>query len=103
MAAETAEVVVVAVDADEARAVDEGVEDLGGLEFGGHEDAGLEAEAGGLRGHGGGQVAGGGAAYDIEAELLCVGQSDGDDAVLEAERGEADGVVFDVEVAGADA
>ena len=37
--AEAVDVVVVAVDADEARAVDEGVEDLGGLEVGGDEDA----------------------------------------------------------------
>ena len=60
--AEAVDVVVVAVDADEARAVDLGVEDLGRLEIGGDEDAGLEAEARGLRGDGVGEVAGGGAA-----------------------------------------
>ena len=36
-------------------------------------------------------------------KLLRVGERDGDDAVLEAEGGEADGVVLDVEVGGADA
>ena len=67
--AEAVDVVVVAVDADEARAVDQRVEDLGGLEIGGDEDAGLEAEARGLRGDGVGEVAGGGAADGVEAEL----------------------------------
>ena len=95
--------VVVAVDADEAGAVDQRVEDLGGLEVGGNEDAGLEAEARGLGGDGVGEVAGRGAADGGEAELLRVGEGDGDDAILEGERREADGVVLDVEIVGADA
>ena len=103
LGAEAVDVVVVAVDADEARAVDLGVEDLCGLEVGGDEDAGLEAEARGLRGDGVGEVAGGGAADGVEAELARVGEGDGDDAVFEAEGREADGVVLDVEIAGADA
>ena len=66
------------------------------LEVGGDEDAGLEAEAGGLGGDGVGEVAGGGAAYGLEAELAGVGEGDGDDAVFEAEGRETDGVVLDV-------
>ena len=79
--------VVVAVDADEARAVDQRVEDFGGLEIGGHEDAGFEAKARGLCGDRVGEVAGGGAADGVEAEVARVGEGDGDDAVLEASVG----------------
>ena len=100
---EAVDVVVVAVDADEARAIDERVENLRGLEIGGHQDAGLQSEARGLRGDGVREVAGGGAADRVEAELARVGQRNGDDAILEAERGKADGVVLDVEAGGADA
>ncbi len=67
--AEAVYVVVVAVDADEACSVDEGVEDLGWLEVCGDEDGGFEAEARGLSGYGVGEVACGGAAYGGEAEL----------------------------------
>ncbi len=101
--AEAVDVVVVAVDADEAGTVDQRVEDLGGLEIGGNEDGGLEAEARGLGGDGVGEVAGRGAADGGEAEALGVGERDGDDAILEGERREADGVVLDEEVVGADA
>ena len=101
--AEAVDVVVVTVDADQAGAVDESVEDLGGLEVGGDEDAGLEAEPGSLGGYGVGEIAGGGAADRGEAEGLGIGESDGNDAVFEAECGEADGVVLDVEIASADA
>jgi len=101
--AKTVDVIVVAVDADEARAVDEGVEDLGGLEIGGHQNAGLNAEAGGLRGDGVRKIASGGAADGSESKLARVGQRNRDDTVLEAEGWEADGVVLDVEVGGADA
>ncbi len=103
LGAEAVDVVVVSIDADEAGPVDLGVEDLGGLEVGWDEDGGLEAEASGLGGDGVGEVAGGGAADDIEAESLRVGEGDGDDSILEAEGWEADGIVFDIEVGGADA
>ncbi len=43
LGAEAVDVVVVAVDADEARTVYQGVQDLGGLEVGWDEDGGLEA------------------------------------------------------------
>ena len=46
--AEAVDVVVVAVDADDARAVDGGAEDLGLLEIGGDEDVGFEPGCGGL-------------------------------------------------------
>ena len=50
--------VVVAVDADQAGTVDEGVQDLGRLKVGGDQDRRSEAEARGLRGDGIGQIAG---------------------------------------------
>jgi hypothetical protein len=103
LGAEAVDVVVVAVDADETRTVDLGVEDLCRLEVGGDEDAGLEAETGGLCGDRVGEVAGGGAADGGEAELLRVGEGDRDDAIFEAESWEADCVVLDVEVSGTDA
>jgi hypothetical protein len=80
-----------------------GVEDLGGLEVCGDEDGGLEAETSGLRGYGVGEIAGRGASDGLEAELARVGESNGDDAVFEAEGREADGVVLDVEIGCADA
>ncbi len=39
----------------------------------------------------------------VEAELLRVGEGDGDDSIFEGEGWEADGVVLDVEVGGTDA
>ncbi len=101
--AEAIDVVVVAIDAHQRRAVDLGVENLGRLEIGGDKDEGLEAETRGVRSNGVGKVAGGRAADRIESEGLRIGQCDRDDAIFEAERGHADGVVLDVEIARADA
>src|SRR6266851_4424332 len=56
--AEAVDVIVVAVDAHDARAIDGGVEHLGGLEVGGNEDARVEALLSGLRGDGVGEIAG---------------------------------------------
>src|SRR5260370_35714878 len=95
--------VVVAVDADEARTVDEGVEDLGGLEVDGDEDGGLQVEAGGVSGERVREVAGRGTTDGGEAGLLRVGEWDGDDAIIERERLEAARVVLDVEMVCADA
>ena len=43
LGAEAIDVIVIAVDAHDARAVDGGVENFGRLEIGGDEDAGVEA------------------------------------------------------------
>ena len=83
--AEAIDVVVVAVDAHDARAVDGGVQDFGGLEIGGNEDAGVEALLRGLRGNGVGKIAGGGAADRFKSKAARGGQSGGDDAVLEGQ------------------
>src|SRR5260370_33061187 len=101
--AEAVDVVVVAVDANKARAVYLGVENLCGLEIRRHENAGLDAETGCLRGDRVGEVAGGGGTDSLKAKALSIGQGDGDDAVFEAERREADGVILDVEIGCADA
>jgi len=96
--AEAIDVVVVAVDADDAGAVDGSVEDFSGFEIGGNEHAGVETLLRGLRSDGVGEVAGGGAADGGEAEAASGDEGGADDAVLEGERGEADGVVFHVEI-----
>ena len=90
--------VVVAVDAHQARAIDLRVENLGRLEIGRHKDVRLQAEARGLRRDRVRQVAGRGAADRGEAEGLRVGERDGNDAILEAQRRKADGIVLDVEI-----
>ncbi len=55
-----------------------------------------------MRSNGVGQIAGGRAADRIESEGLRVGQRHGDHTIFEAERGHADGIVLDVEIARAD-
>ncbi len=98
LGAQPVDVVVVALDGDEVRAVDPRGEDLLLLEVGGDEDVGLEAERGGVGGHGVGQVAGRGAGDDLVAELAGALERDGDDAVLERVR-RVGGVVLDVHLA----
>src|SRR5215475_1837083 len=66
--AETVDVIVVAVDADDAGAVNGGIQNFGRLEIGGDKDAGVEALLGGLRGHRVREVAGGGAADSFKLE-----------------------------------
>ena len=88
--------IVVAGDARYARPIDGGGEDFCGLEVGRNEDPSVEARADGLRSDGVGEIARGGAADGVEAEFPGGGERDGDDAVFERKRGEADGVVFDV-------
>src|SRR6202044_1468248 len=66
--AEPVHLVVVAVDPYQVCSVDEGVQDLGGLQVRGHQDVGLQTKARGVGGHGIGQVSGRGAAYGVEAE-----------------------------------
>src|SRR5256885_1624741 len=63
--AQTIDLVVVAVDAHDARAIDGGVEDFGRFEVGGNEHASVEALLSGLRGDGIGGGAGGAAAHGL--------------------------------------
>ena len=95
--AEPVDVVVVAADADQVGAVDAGREQLLLLEVGGDEDVGVEAGGGGVGGDGVGEVAGRGAGDGLEAELLRLGDGDGDDPVLEG-VGRVGGVVLDPEL-----
>jgi DNA internalization-related competence protein ComEC/Rec2/DNA polymerase III delta subunit len=91
-------VVVVTLDGEQGTAVDGGGEDFGLLQRRRHEDDGVPACASGRGGHGVGEVAGGGAAQDGEAEFAGRSERDGDDAVLERVRRIA-GVVLHPEVA----
>ena len=98
LGAEAVDLVVVAVDANDARAIDGGVQNFRGLKVGGDEDAGVEALLRGLRGDGVGEVAGRGAADGLEAETPRGHQRRGHHAILEGERREADGVVLEIEI-----
>ena len=93
--AEAIDLVVGAVDADDVGPVDAGAEDLGPFEIGGDEDVALQPGGGGVGGDAVGEVARRGAADRREAELARLAQGDGDDAVLERQRREVDGVVLD--------
>jgi len=88
-------------DSNERRSIDLSVEDLGGFEVSRNEDEGLEAQPRSVCRNGVRQVAGGGAADGVEAKGLGIGKGDGDHAIFEAERGHADGVILDVQIAGA--
>ena len=98
MRTEAIDVIVVAVDAHDARAIDGGVEHLGRLEVGGNEDASAKALLCSLRGDGVGEIAGGGAAYRGEIKSARSGERGGDDAVLERKRREAHGVILEIEI-----
>ena len=98
LGAEAVDVVVVAVNAHDARAVDGGVENFRRLEIRRDEDAGIESLLGALRGDGVRQVSGGGAANRVEPESACRGQGRGYHAILEGERGEADGIILEIEI-----
>ena len=102
LGAEPVDVVVVAADADQVRPVDAGGEELLLLEVGGHEDVGVEARRGRVRGDGVGEVAGRGAGDRLEAQLLRLRDGDRDDPVLER-MGRVGGVVLDPELAEAEA
>jgi hypothetical protein len=100
---EAVHAIVVAADAHEGRGVDRGARDLRGLEVLRHQDDGLQARGGGTGGHRVGQVAGGGAAHRVHAELLGLGEGDGHEPVLEGERGMTGRVVLEPEIADAEA
>ena len=93
--AQPIDVVVGPFDADDARAVDAGAEDLGRLEVVGDQDHGGQASGGGLGGGGVGQVPGRRAGDGADAELERLRDGDRDDAILERERRVADRVVLD--------
>ena len=90
--------VVVAVNTNQGRAVDLRVENLRGLEVGGHEDVGLETESRSLRGDRVREVASRRAADGVKAKDLCIRQRDRNHPVFKAQRGHANGVVLDVKV-----
>src|SRR5258708_36505221 len=90
--------IVVAIDAYDARAIDRGVEHFGRLKVGGNEDASVETLLRGLSGDGVGEIAGGRAADGGEIEPARSGESCGDDAVLEGEGRKAHGVIFEIEI-----
>src|ERR1700677_1925847 len=94
--------VIVAVDADQRGSVSLGVQNLRRFEVRRDQNVSLQAETRGSRGDCVGQVAGRGAADGIESEGLGVGQSYGNHAVLEAQGGQTDGVVLEIEIVGAD-
>ena len=76
--------IVVAGNAHDFRAENVRAQNFGGLEIGRDEDPGLETFAGGMCGHGVGQVSGRGAGHGIEPEGFRLRQSYGDHAVFEA-------------------
>ena len=101
--AQAIHLVVIAGDANEARAVNLRGQNFRRLDIGGNENPGLKAAARGLRGDGVGEIAGGGATDDFEAELARGAEGHGDYAIFERKRGETDGVVLDVKMVRAEA
>ena len=81
--------VVVAIDSNQIGAVDLGVQNLGRLQIRGHQDVGLQSKAGSMGSHRIGQVSGRGAAHRIKAKVLRRGKGNRDDAIFEAQRGQA--------------
>ena len=98
LGAEAVDLVVVAIDADDAGAVDGGIQNFCGLEIGWDEDAGVKALLGRLGGYGIGEIAGRGAAYGLEAEAASGNEGGGYDAVFEGKRREADCVVLKIKI-----
>ena len=100
---EAVDVVVGAGDRENRRVEDGGSEHLPRFEGVGDEDAALEAEARGVRGHAVRKVAGRRARKDVEPELHGARRRHRDDAVLVGERRMIHGIVFDVELADTEA
>ena len=97
--AQPVDVVVVAGDGENRRAIDGRAENLARLEIVGNEDAAFEAEPRRVRRHAVGQVAGRRAGDHLEAELHGAGGGDRDDAVLVRQRRMIDRVVFEIQLA----
>src|SRR5438034_11552628 len=96
--AQTVYVIVVPVDAHDARAVDGGVENFRRLEVSGDEYAGVKSLLGGLRSDGVGEITGRGATDSGEMESARSGESRGHDAIFEGEGREANGVILEIEI-----
>ena len=96
--AQAIDLVVGAADADDLGSVDAGAENLGRFQIARGRRCRLWRPAGGVGGDAVGQVAGGGTADRGEAELAGLGQGHADDAVLEGERREVDGIVLEPEL-----
>src|SRR5713101_5677964 len=90
--------VVVAVDAHDARAVDRGVEHLGGLQVGGNENTGVETLLSGLRGDSVGKIAGRRATHRGEIKPARRRERGGDDAILEGKGRKANRVILEIEI-----
>ena len=94
--------VVVTIDSNQRSAVDLRVEDLRRLKIRRNQDEGLEAQACGLRGDSVRQISCGRAADCVKAKRLCIGQRYRHHAIFEAECGQANGIVLDIEIGGPD-
>src|SRR5437660_8874993 len=96
--AQAIHMIVVPVNAHDARAVDRGVENFRRFKVGGNEDAGVESLLRGLCGNGVGEIAGGGAADSGETKSARRRESRGHDTIFERERRKANGVIFEIEI-----
>src|SRR5262249_37474899 len=96
--AQAVDVVVVAVDADDAAAVNGGVQHFGGLEIRREEDGGVEALLRALGGNGIGEVAGRRATDGLEPEALRSRKRRGHYAILKGKRGIVHRVILKVEI-----
>ena len=101
LGAQAVDVVVAAVDRDQARPVDRGGDDLARLEVGGDEHHVAHPGPGRVGGDGVGQVAGGGAGRHLEAHGPGPGQGHGHHPVLERPGG-VQGVVLQPQLAEAE-
>ena len=89
--------IVIAVDADDLRAVDLRAQDLARFKIGGNEDAGFQCRAAAWAATAVGQVARRRATDDFEAEIARLCKRHCHHAIFEAERRKADGVVLQVD------
>ena len=72
------------------------------LEIRGNKDPAFESVARGLSGRGVCKIPGGGTRNRVESKAASVGKRNRDYAVFEAQRGQANRVVFNVEILGSD-
>src|SRR5437667_10714546 len=96
--AQTVYVIVVPVDAHDARAVDGGVENFRRLEVSGDEYAGVKSLLGGLRSDGVGEITGRGATDRSEMDSARSGESRGHDAIFEGGGREVNGVILQIKI-----